>query len=273
MGELILQDILIIFVFSIPVVILFQQLRLPSILGFLVTGALIGPEGIAMIPEKERIDILAELGVALLLFSVGLEFSFEGFARMRSKSLSSGILQIALTICVGMLIGMLLGWSRYWGIYFGCLMSLSSTAVVISTLYDRRMLDSIPGQLSTFILIMQDMALIPMMVLLPLVGQQGDSGETWRSLIEGGDGTYLDYGCFVAGPISREPHPPPDLTHSKSRTLRDCDYGDRTGYGVAHRYPRPLFCARCLSGRTDDRHDAVQVPSALRYLSVPLLFQ
>lgn len=183
MGHLIFQDILIIFLISIPVVIIFHHLRLPSILGFLVTGAVIGPEGIGWISDKQRIDILAELGVALLLFTVGLEFSLAHFAKLRRQSLIAGIVQISSTIAAGMLIGYWLGWSPYRGLYFGCLIALSSTAVVLTTMYDRRLIDSLTGQLSTGVLILQDLALIPMMVLLPLLGRQATLATTSQTLL------------------------------------------------------------------------------------------
>lgn len=173
MGHPIFQDILIIFVLAIPVVLLVHLLRLPSVLGFLATGALIGPFGIGLIQNRHDIDILAELGVALLLFSVGLEFSFETLRKLKHYSFIGGLLQIGGTIVAGFLLGDLLGWDHYRSLYFGCVLSLSSTALVLSSLYAHKMFDSLAGQLSTAILILQDLALIPMIVILPLFAATG----------------------------------------------------------------------------------------------------
>jgi CPA2 family monovalent cation:H+ antiporter-2 len=170
MGSFVVKDILIIFLLSIPVVLVLRKVRLPSILGFIVTGALIGPHGLGVIQDKGQLNILAELGIALLLFSVGLEFSLERFVGMRRQGILSGVLQIILTGIAGYVIGYFLNWTPYQGIYFGCLLSLSSTAVVLTTLYDLRRVESVAGQLSTTILILQDLAVIPMMVLLPRSG-------------------------------------------------------------------------------------------------------
>jgi len=182
MGTLLLKNILIIFLISIPVVILLRRLRLPSILGFLATGALIGPQGIGLIQNKVQIEILAELGVTLLLFSVGLEFSFSSFAKMKRQGGLSGILQITLTLGAGWLIGNLLGWSQYQSLYFGCLLALSSTAVVLTTLFHQRRVESVAGRLTTIILILQDLAVVPMIVLLPRLGNLSGHQEVLKKL-------------------------------------------------------------------------------------------
>ena len=104
MGHFILTDILIIFLSSIPIVIFLGMLKLPPILGFLATGALLGPQGFGLIHDKAQIDLLAEIGVTLLLFSVGLEFSLEGFDRIKKQSLMGGLLQILGTIAAGLLL-------------------------------------------------------------------------------------------------------------------------------------------------------------------------
>ncbi len=183
MGTLILKDILLIFVISIPVVWTLRRLKLPSILGFLVTGALIGPFGIGLIHEKEQVDLLAEMGVTLLLFSVGLEFSFEHFQKVKRVGIISGILQISLTILAGILIGYLIWASFYRGLFFGCIITLSSTAVVFATLSHFKFLDSLAGRLTTVILIMQDLALIPMLVLLPWLATVTPGGNVGLELL------------------------------------------------------------------------------------------
>lgn len=183
MGHLIFKDILIIFTISIPIVILFRGLGLLPMLGFLVTGALIGPSGIGLIQDKQQIDILAELGVTLLLFSVGLEFSLSALTKMKYQTIGSGLLQIAMTIGAGLIIGHILGWTPYRGFYLGCLLSLSSTAIVLNVFYEHRLIDSLAGQVSTAILIMQDLALIPMMILLHVPGKVASMSSPWHHLL------------------------------------------------------------------------------------------
>jgi len=179
MGQMILRDLLIVFFVSIPVVMALKKLHVPTVIGFIVTGAIIGPQGLGWISNKESIDMMAELGVALLLFSVGLEFSMRSFMRARRQIITAGLLQILLTLGFGILIGYLLEWPIYLGVYFGCLMALSSTAVVMTLFHERALMDSGPARLSIGILILQDLALVPMMILLQFFG--GDGATTWQA--------------------------------------------------------------------------------------------
>lgn len=219
MGTKILQDILIIFFLSIPLVLILRRLHLPSILGFLLTGALIGPEGIGIIHDKAQVDILAELGVTLLLFSVGLEFSFETFAKVKKQGITGGVLQISLTILAGLGIGFIQWGSIYRGLFFGCIIALSSTAVVFTSLYHQKMLDSVAGRLSTVILILQDLALIPMLVLLPWMAHLSKKTDLLAQLgWEGAKVIFLIAGVtlaikFLAAPLFAL------LSRSKSREL------------------------------------------------------
>ncbi|MCC6273729.1 MAG: cation:proton antiporter [Deltaproteobacteria bacterium] len=165
---------MIIFLCSLPVAFLFLKVRLPVTLGFLVTGALIGPEGLAWIQDREQVQVLAELGIALLLLFIGMEFSFDVFLKMKRASIQGGILQILMTILAGWAIGLLLGWGYAKSLLFGFILALSSTAVVLSTLAGQRSLESIPGRVSTAILILQDLAFIPLLVLIPWLKRSGE---------------------------------------------------------------------------------------------------
>lgn len=166
MGHAILRDILIIFAFSVPVVLIAHRLRFPSIVGFLVTGMIIGPHAIGLIPDIEEIRVLAEVGVALLLFSIGLEFSFERLKGWGGIALGMGITQILATLGAGMALGFAVGLSRLESAFLGCAIALSSTAIVLSILSQRRLFDAPAGRISTGILIFQDLAVIPMVVVL-----------------------------------------------------------------------------------------------------------
>src|SRR3989338_6826859 len=118
MGELILRDILLIFLVTVPVVLLLRLAHLPPIVGFILTGAIIGPSGLGLIHDHDRIRLLSEIGVTLLLFSIGLEFSFENFSKYKNYVLKGGFLQIVLCLVAGVVIGKILDWPLRQGLYF-----------------------------------------------------------------------------------------------------------------------------------------------------------
>lgn len=169
MGTAILRDILVIFAVAVPVVLLAHRLRFPSIVGFLVTGFLIGPHVLGFVPDIEEIRVLAELGVALLLFSIGLEFSFDRLRGWGRQLVGMGALQVALTASAAFIAGRIAGCSVTEGAFLGCAVALSSTAVVMAVLSQKRWFDAPAGRMATGILILQDLAVIPMMVLLKLL--------------------------------------------------------------------------------------------------------
>jgi CPA2 family monovalent cation:H+ antiporter-2 len=154
--------------------ILAHVLRQPVILGYLVVGVIIGPFGLGLVRELEEVRALAEFGVALLMFALGVQFSLSGLRAVQKVALMGGTIQIGATILVGIGVGGLLGWGLPQAVYFGCLIALSSTVVVLKTLLDRGELDSLHGRILTGFLIVQDLSVVPMMVLLPLLGPQAE---------------------------------------------------------------------------------------------------
>ena len=183
MGELILRDILLIFLVTVPVVLLLRLAHLPPIVGFILTGAIIGPSGLGLIHDPDRIRLLSEIGVTLLLFSIGLEFSFENFSKYKNYVLKGGFLQIVLCLVAGVVIGKILDWPLRQGLYFGCIISLSSTVVVLSSLMDRRMQESLSARVAIGVLILQDLAMIPMLVFLPALSLVQNPLEHWPLLV------------------------------------------------------------------------------------------
>lgn len=172
MGQEILRDILIIFAVSIPVVLVAHRLKFPSIVGFLLTGFIIGPNSLGLIPDVEEIRVLAEVGVALLLFSIGLEFSFERLKGLGKTSAGAGGVQVIITIMAGVIAGTVPGWSFKESVFLGCAMALSSTAIVLAVLSHKRWFDAPAGRLVTGILIFQDLAVIPMVVLIKFLAMR-----------------------------------------------------------------------------------------------------
>ena len=147
-----------------------HRLGLMPIVGFLVAGVLIGPSALGLVHERELVDALAELGVILLLFTIGIEFSFERLNRMRALIFGAGGLQVALTIAAvaGCVLLGGVGWRT--AIYSGFLVALSSTAIVLKVLGDRAQTRTERGQVSVGILIFQDLVIVPMVLLLPMLG-------------------------------------------------------------------------------------------------------
>jgi len=150
-------------------------LRLPSILGFLLAGVVIGPHGFGWLPDVEQIHRLAELGVLFLMFTIGLEFSFDKLRGMRQVAIVGGSLQILISISLGALFAWWRGWSAYSGFVLGSVVALSSTAIVLKFLLDRGELDTQYGRIAVAILLFQDLAVAPLMVLVTGLGGGGGS--------------------------------------------------------------------------------------------------
>lgn len=165
----VLSDLLVIFVVSITAVFVFHQLRLPLIAGFLAAGALVGPHGLNLVSDLDQVHVMAEIGVVLLLFTIGVEFSLAHLAAARSLLLIGGPLQIACVLLLSAAVGPLIGLPLREAIFWGCLFSLSSTAIVLKALADRGESDSLHGRATIGILIFQDFAVVPMMLVAPFL--------------------------------------------------------------------------------------------------------
>ncbi len=166
----ILKDIIIVLAVSIPIIYLFNKVNIPSIIGFIVTGILIGPNVFRLIKNPEGINHLAELGIALLLFTIGIEISFNSLLKNFKELLFIGSLQVIVTIAAGFLIGMVSGLSPQKAIFLGFLITHSSSAIVLKMIYDRDEIDSPYGKIVIGTLVFQDLMILPMMLLIPILG-------------------------------------------------------------------------------------------------------
>ncbi len=155
---------------SVPIAFIFHRLRLPTIVGFMITGVVIGPYGIGLIKDAQAIDVLAEIGVALLLFTIGLEFSLRRILDMKRLVLLGGALQVILTTFLVLVIARLLGRPFSQAIFFGFLFALSSTAIVLKSYVDRAEIDAPHGRAGVGILLFQDLSIVPMMLMVPILG-------------------------------------------------------------------------------------------------------
>jgi CPA2 family monovalent cation:H+ antiporter-2 len=165
----VLGELVIVLAASIAILFVCHRLRIPAVTGFLLTGIVIGPSGLAFVRNARNINVLAEIGVVMLLFTIGLEFSWERLRQIRRVFFLGGSLQVALTTLVFAAAVGLLRRSPAEGVFFGFLVSLSSTAVVHKILDDRNETGSPHGKLSLGILLFQDLALAPMIALVPIL--------------------------------------------------------------------------------------------------------
>jgi CPA2 family monovalent cation:H+ antiporter-2 len=173
-----LNDIVIIFGLSVAIILLCHKLRIPALVGFLVTGALAGPYGLGLIRSQHEVEILAEVGVVLLLSTIGIEFSFKRLLEIRKAVLLGGSLQVVLTTAGVYAGARALELPANEAIFFGFLFSLSSTAIVLRLLQQKGEIDSPHGRTSLGILVFQDIVIVPMMLLTPLLaGEVGDLYE------------------------------------------------------------------------------------------------
>ncbi|MCP5015838.1 MAG: potassium transporter KefB, partial [Ketobacter sp.] len=149
--------------------------------GFILTGILAGPYGLGLIKAVEEVQILADVGVVLLLFTIGIEFSLKSLLQIRKSVLLGGSLQVLLTILAVYVIARQLGQPFGESIFIGFLISLSSTAIVLKLIQERAEVDSPHGRTSMAILIFQDIIIVPMILLTPLLA--GETGELGESLL------------------------------------------------------------------------------------------
>ena len=161
-------DIVIIVVAALIGALIAQRIRQPLILGYILAGIVVGPyTGGVTVGDIHEIELLAEIGVALLLFALGLEFSLSELKSVRNIALFGTPVQILLTIGFGFFLGKYLGLSTGHALWLGALISLSSTMVTLKTLMSRGLVGTLSSRVMIGMLIVQDLAVIPMMIILP----------------------------------------------------------------------------------------------------------
>jgi len=183
----ILSEIVIIFGAALVVIFVCNRIRLPAIVGYLLTGVLIGPHGLAFISDTQHVEVFAELAVVLILFVIGLEVSLKELKELGRFFLGGGSLQSTITGCLATFAARFLGAAWPLAIFCGFVVTLSSTAIVLKLLGDRREMKAPHGRLSLGILLFQDLLIVPMLLAVPLLaGSQGlPIGSVLLSLAEG----------------------------------------------------------------------------------------
>ncbi len=211
-----LKTLVIIFGVSASVIFLLHKLRVPSIVGFLIAGVLLGPHGFGLIRDIREVELLAEIGIILLLFTVGLEISLKNLKRIRSAVLGGGLSQVLLTLLATTAIAypFLQRWNT--SLFAGFLVALSSTAIVMKMLFDRGEIDSPHGRLSIGILIFQDLCVVPLMLLIPILsGARGSSLELLWTLLKSATIIFV----VIFGARWLVPNILHQIVHTRSREL------------------------------------------------------
>jgi monovalent cation:H+ antiporter-2, CPA2 family len=177
-----LTSVLLLLTSSVLAVALFRALRLPAMLAYFFVGMLFGPFGFNFLPSTESGRHVAEFGIVFLMFSVGLEFSLPKLYAMRKTLFGLGGAQVVITLGVSMLVGWMAGLSLPSAFVIGGALTMSSTAIVSKILMERVDLNSRHGRLSIGILLFQDLAVIPILVLIPALGAHSSDLRTMLGL-------------------------------------------------------------------------------------------
>lgn len=162
-----LNDLVIIFGVSAAVVFILGRLNVPTIIGFLIAGVLLGPHGFELVKNVHDVEIFAEIGVILLLFTIGIEFSLSSLVRMRKAVVAGGGIQVFLTIALSGAVFYVFTRNGNVAVFFGFLIALSSTAIIFKLLDEKGETDTPHGRAMIGILIFQDLCVVPMMLLVP----------------------------------------------------------------------------------------------------------
>ncbi|MDI6776388.1 MAG: cation:proton antiporter [Syntrophales bacterium] len=182
-----LNDIVIIFGLAIAVLFICHRLRVPAIVGFLLTGIFVGPYGIGLVKAIHEVEIFAEVGVVLLLFTIGIEFSLKRLLQIRKSVLMGGSLQVLLTCLATLFIVRQFDHAFGEAVFIGFLVALSSTVIVLKLIQERAEVDSPHGRTSLGILIFQDIIVVPMILVTPLLaGATGNLGQSLLVLLTKG---------------------------------------------------------------------------------------
>lgn len=162
-----LQDLAAVLLAAITCGAIFYRLKQPIIIGYLIGGLLVGPYALGFVSDVHTIEMFAEIGVALLMFALGVEFSLAELKPVYKVAVIGGAIQILLAIALTGGLSTLFGLSLGTGILLGCIIAISSTVLVLKVLMERGELDSMHGRIALGILIVQDLSVVPMMVVLP----------------------------------------------------------------------------------------------------------
>ena len=193
-----LEEITIIATVSVLVTLLLGRLKLPVVAGLVLSGALVGPNGFSLAKDLHTIELIAEVGVVFLLFTIGLEFSLSRLKHIFRQVALGGILQVSATAAITTLVAVLLEKSLAEALVYGFVFALSSTALVLRTLNERNELDAPHGKFIVGTLLFQDLCIVPMVLIIPLLSQGLDNFSVWKEVwLAMGQAGLMVIGLFV----------------------------------------------------------------------------
>ena len=172
-----LKDLVVVFASGLVVVALLGRFRVPSIAGYIIAGVLVGPGALGIVNDVHEVEVLAEVGVVLLMFGIGLELSVDRIRRLLRAVLLGGALQVGVTVLGVVAIGRLFHLPFEQSVFLGFVVAVSSTAIVLRGLSARGEIDAPHGRLAVGILIFQDFSVVPMILALPFLAGTGGTGE------------------------------------------------------------------------------------------------
>jgi len=211
-----LKSLVIIYGLSAIVVFTLGKLRVPSLIGFLLAGVLMGPYGFEIISDVHLVEIFAEIGIVLLLFTIGMEFSLQKILTLRKTIFAGGFLQILITGLAVFFITVNSGYDTNASIVMGGLVALSSTAIVLKLLFERAEIDSLYGKSSMGILIFQDLSVVFFLLLLPMLkSQEGGVFNVIKILAE----SFLFIAAVIVSARLLVPKLLHQIVHSRIREL------------------------------------------------------
>lgn len=208
---LVLKGLLAVLALSALTAFVFHKLRLPTIAGFLIAGFFVGRGGLGLVEDRHDVETLAEVGVVLLLFGIGLEVSLRDMLRLRAAVFGGGTLQLLLTLGAFALLLRPFGIELRQGAYLGALLALSSTAIVLRILTERGETAAPHARTMLGILVYQDLAVVPLMLLVPFLG--GQAGGASEMLVAGGKAAAVVAGMLLVAHVIF-----PRLMHQVVRT-------------------------------------------------------
>jgi len=181
-----LWDLVIVLGLAVVVATVLRRVGVPSIAGFILAGALAGPTALSLVDDTHQVEVLAEIGIVLLLFGIGLELSLGHLRRLWKAILLAGSIQVTATVACSAALAVWFGLPTGTAVFLGCIVAISSTAVVLRGLSSRGELDSPHGRLAVGILVFQDLCVVPMLLAVPvLAGQESSTHEVALAAITG----------------------------------------------------------------------------------------
>ncbi len=175
MDVTLLRDVVVILVLALVVVYFGQKFGVPTVVGLFLTGLLAGPHGLQLVRGVHEVEVIAEIGIVLLLFTIGLELSLSSFLAARRRLLSGGVVQLVVVMTATTAVGLLVGESWNAALLLGLILSASSTAIVLRLIQQRGEIDAPYGRASVGILVFQDLMIVPIMLVLPVLAGASDA--------------------------------------------------------------------------------------------------